>query len=221
MKPGSCRPTPGASPLRLVARRVAASLLVGSTVFAGPAAASEATTAGTVAPAELTRHEVISYFLLNCLRFASWPEAADPRISKALRIGLVAADDLERPLKTLADEAMTRWYGGGSVTIVRSKDPKELSGSHIVFVGRQRASNLAATLTELEALPVVLVGEQKGFLEAGGVAEINISRGAFTFSLNLDQLSARGIDIASKMKDLAATIVMDGHRGANPRRRRP
>jgi hypothetical protein len=78
---------------------------------------------------------------------------------------------------------------------------------------------LAAALEQYKGLPVLLVSDRSGFLEAGGVLEIQIQRGAFTFHLNLDQLTLRGTDLASKMKDLAVTILKDGKREPNPRRR--
>lgn len=65
----------------------------------------------------------------------------------------------------------------------------------------------------------MVVGDRPGFLEAGGVAEIRIERGTFTFGLNLDELASRRIDFASKMKDLAASLLRGGRRDENLRRR--
>jgi hypothetical protein len=166
-----------------------------------------------------TREQVVSAFLLNCLRFGAWPEAATPGPGRPARIGIVGEPGLEAPLQELARQAQARWFSAGAIELVVSTDPRRLQECQIVFLGRQRPANTSELLEELADKPIILVSEQPEFLEMGGCVELAIEHEKLNFNLNLDQMSARKLDLASKMKDLATSLLKSGKREANSRQR--
>lgn len=170
---------------------------------------------------ELSRDQVVAYFLLNCLRFGSWPAGADPQAhGGAVRIGWFGSEGLGASIEQVAAEARRRWLGTATLTLVRNPDERSLRECHLVFLGRDLSSDeTAQRLALLRGLPILVVSDRAGFLELGGVAEIRIDRDRFTFGINLDELASRRIDLASKMKDLATALLKDGRREKNSRRR--
>jgi hypothetical protein len=174
----------------------------------------------SAAPLKVTRDQVVSYFLLNCLHFGSWPTNADPYPAKSVRIGILGKNKIGPTLESVFVEARARWFSGGRVEVINAQDPRKLLNCQIIFFDEIASSQIGKVLDQLKGLPIILVSELPGFLEAGGVSEIHIQEGKFTFNLNLDQLTLRGIDLASNMKDLAVSIFKDGKREPNPRRRK-
>jgi hypothetical protein len=174
----------------------------------------------SAAPVKLSRDQVISYFLLNCLHFGSWPTDFDPYAAKAVRIGILGKNKIGPTLESVFVEARARWFSGGRVEVINSQDPRKLLNCQIIFFDEIVSSQMGKALDQFKGLPIILVSDLPGFLEAGGVSEIQIQEGRFTFNLNLDQLTLRGIDLASNMKDLAVSIFRDGKREPNPRRRK-
>jgi hypothetical protein len=190
----------------LIASALLALMLPG---LAGLAAAQRA-------EAVLTRERAISVFLLNALYYGQWPGDADWQRGRVARICVLGPDTLGASLQNVADDFQAKRFRDGRVIVKRSEDPATLTDCHVLFVGSAGRELAALALEALGSLPVILVGEERGFADRGGTFEIRAQAGAQpSWDLNLDRLAATGVEVASQMKIRSDAFVQGGRRTPN------
>ena len=208
-------PTEGPSAGRIAgSRRQFGVCLLGAMAWlAGGLPASGAEPAGR----PISVPESISYFLLNCIYYGTWPEPVSPTAQKRIRLGILGRDTLGRSLRKAADEARDTWFKGGAVDILNADKPSALVDCHAVFVSSLPAGGMAALRTEFAGKPLLLVGDQPNFAREGGTVGLRIEEERLIWEINLDQLSGTGVELSSKLRQRASALIRDGRHEPNRR----
>lgn len=104
-------------------------------------------------------------YLEKFSRFVTWPESCMMNdINKPFIISIIGKTDLAENLIFVYSQQQ---INNKRVIIKEIKDFKEIEGCHILFIAESEKKNLQKILSITSALPILTVGETKGFSEKG------------------------------------------------------
>ncbi|MFA5260156.1 MAG: YfiR family protein [Candidatus Omnitrophota bacterium] len=134
-------------------------------------------------------------FLYNFAKYVEWP-ASGPGGT----ISICAYGSSPGILKTIEQKIVN----GKAVQTKYLSDAGEATGCQIVFVrsGEETAGMLAA----VKAASVLTVGEEKGFLDNGGIINFKVTGEKISFDVNATLAQANGLTISSQLLKLADEV---------------
>lgn len=152
-------------------------------------------------------------YLLNFVRYATWPAGASPGAEQAWVIGIVGNDSLAETAEKTLQGHQVRGHG---FKIVRASKAENLPSCQIAFLGLANTLDRQAALSSLRGKPVLTVGDAPEFLAEGGA--IRFRTVSQTLRMDIDLASARAaqIEIDTKMIEVAYE-VWDGERAIKRR----
>jgi hypothetical protein len=155
----------------------------------------------TPARAQFDERQVKAAFLLNFLKFVTWPEP--PATDAPLVIAVVDEDDLARAL-----DAAIRATPGGRPVVVRTAGAAQAlrPAPHLLYIGGSDREKLEGLLRELEGRPVLTVSDSEGFGASGVVLNFYASDKRIRFEANTTAASRAGLRISSHLLRLARIV---------------
>jgi hypothetical protein len=145
-------------------------------------------------------HEVKAAFLYNFTKFVQWP--ADAFATPASPIVLcIVGDDPFGPFLDRLVRGET--VSGRRLVVDRVRPAAELAGCHLLFVAASERARFAALLAPLRGGSVLTVGDDAGFLSAGGLFRFVLDGGKVRFEVNLPELGRSRLQVSSKLLQLA------------------
>jgi hypothetical protein len=143
-------------------------------------------------------------FLYNFAKFAEWPALLP---AARLVVCVIGSDPIAA---ALVETVHGQEIGGHPVEIWRPLDGGSWRSCNVVFVADAQSRQLAKGLVEIKTLPILTVGDWKGFSQSGGVIELYLEGGKMRFAINLDAAEYSGIHLSSRLLALAK-IIRSGH----------
>lgn len=144
-------------------------------------------------------YQVKAAFLLNFARFTEWPRKAFDHQEAPLVICTYADNPFGDTLvQTIEGERAT----GHPLQARLIGSPGELRRCHMVFVPRGRSRRTAALVASRGDRSVLLIGEQDGFLAAGGDINFTLEDGRVRFDINPNR-DGRRVRFSSHLLRLA------------------
>lgn len=145
--------------------------------------------------------QVKAAFLLNFLKFVTWPDAS---ADAPLEVVVLGDEDLAKVL----EEAAAKQVVAGRAVAVRSvRTAREIGGApHLLFIGASERERLPALLREFEGRPVLTVGDGAGYGRAGVVLNFYTSDTRIRFEANTTAAARAGLQISSHLLRLARIV---------------
>lgn len=148
-----------------------------------------------------SEYDVKAAFLLNFTRFIEWPADAFPDAASPFTICVFGED----PFSGALDEVIGgETVNGRKVALQRIKRAPEPKSCQLLFFGRLEKD--APALLERVGPGVLTVGEQPGFLRAGGIIEFVIEGHHVRFDINQHAAANAGLTISARLLNVARTV---------------
>lgn len=145
--------------------------------------------------------QVKAAFLLNFLKFVTWPDA-----SADAPLDVVVLGD-EGVAAALEDAAARQVVGGRAIAVRSVRTAREIGGApHLLFIGAGERERLPALLREFEGRPVLTVGDGAGYGRAGVVLNFYTSDTRIRFEANTTAAARAGLQISSHLLRLARIV---------------
>ena len=154
--------------------------------------------------AQFDDDQVKAAFVVNFLKFVTWPEAAGAS-EAPIEVVVVGADDLA---EALAQAAGRQQIGGRSIVVRRVASGRAVTAAapHIVFIGAAERDRLPALLRQFEGRPVLTVGDGSGYGAAGVVLNFYTSDARIRFEANTTAAARARLQISSHLLRLARIV---------------
>jgi TonB family protein len=148
-----------------------------------------------------SEYQVKAAYLYNFAKSAEWPELSLPS-GAPLVIGVVAGDD--EFIDTLRKTVAGRNIGSHSIA-VRRVDRAEGTGSYHLIFFRSSAGRKSteATMARAATTSVLLVGEDDGFLQQGGMINLILKSGKIRYEVDRVSLDRANIRLSPELFTLA------------------
>jgi hypothetical protein len=168
-------------------------------IVAGLPAQSAAQVSG-----QLSEYAVKAAFLLNFARFVTWPASAFADAHSPFTICILGSDPFDGQLDQLvADETVE----GHKVGVERLKSPPQPKACQILFIGSSE-KDLPAIL-EGVGPGVLTVGEQPGFLRAGGIIRFAIADRHVRFDINQRAAASAALTLSARLLSVARSVLKE------------
>ncbi|MBI5837180.1 MAG: YfiR family protein [Candidatus Eisenbacteria bacterium] len=170
---------------------------------------------GRAAPAQVSAREgegagefdVRAAYLYNFTKFVTWPEKSPPR--GVFAIGVLGEDPFGASV-TRALESKT--VQGMRIVIRRVNTPEEAAACQLVYLAGGEEKRLAALFERLRGLPVLTVGDCRGFLRGGGMIRFRTEQERVQFDVSLAPASEAHLEISSRLLQVARTVHPDARK---------
>jgi hypothetical protein len=164
-----------------------------------------ATTAAIVAAAAAAprgEYEVKAAFLINFASLVEWPSKA-LKEGEELRVGIVGDGDY-------VDEVMARLDGRSVRTRVvragRLESLDQLKGLHMVYVTESAPLAPEEVQAAAGGRSVLLIGEEPGFAERGGMINFFTEKKKIRFEVNPTAAQGAGLKVSSRLLSVARVV---------------
>lgn len=85
----------------------------------------------------------------------------------------------------------------------------ELKGCQIIFVSRSEERRYGKILESAKGTNAPTVGETDGFLQAGGIVELNFENDTLKFEVNLTAARAANLKLDSRLLAMAKRVIRE------------
>jgi YfiR/HmsC-like len=149
-------------------------------------------------------YELKAAFLFHFAQFVEWPEAAFKDAGSPLTYCTIGDD----PFRGSLDEALNgKTLGARSFKVMHLKQPQEVHGCQVLFVGGTEKKFLAGIIAKLQGDSVLTVGESEHFAQDGGTIGFCLEGNKIRFEINLEAAEKAKLKISSKLLALAKTVI--------------
>ncbi|MFA5422898.1 MAG: YfiR family protein [Phycisphaerae bacterium] len=156
-------------------------------------------------------HEVKAAFLYNFIKFADWPEEKVKDANQPMIIFVVGSYPECKTFKDIQSK------GSVQVRMFKSfdqiSDPNILKDCHVLFVSSSEKKDITRILNVVKDYPVLTVGEDDSFLDAGGIINFVEYEEKIRFEINLPAATRADIKLRSKLLKLARRVVTEEGEG--------
>ncbi|HWQ90849.1 MAG TPA: YfiR family protein [Clostridia bacterium] len=147
--------------------------------------------------------EVKAAFLLNFMKFVTWPPGCFSETNAPFVIGVPDKDPQLEPLKTVVSG---RTVAGRSVQIQVLETPGQAGGVHVLWVGSRAGSEPSQWVRAVAGRPVLTVGESAGFAASGGVITFVLQGDKMRFDIDMPAARRAGLGISAQLQKLARKV---------------
>ena len=143
-----------------------------------------------------------SQFILNFARFTTWPSGAFASPSAPLVVGFVGAPELADVFEKLATG---KNINGRELKARKFDSAATLDDSCQVVIAPPGPQGKVVA-AKVKGKHVLLVGQDSGFLEAGGIINLIVDGGKISFEINLAPARAASLELDQKLRTLAKSV---------------
>jgi hypothetical protein len=153
--------------------------------------------------AQFDDQQVKAAFVLNFLKFVTWPEA--PAAADApIEVVVLGADGLARAIE---QASAGQQIGGRSIKVRAVRRTGDIGTTlHLLFIAGSERDRLPVLLRELEGRPVLTVGDGVGYGTAGVVLNFYTSDTRIRFEANTTAAARARLQISSHLLRLARIV---------------
>jgi hypothetical protein len=149
-------------------------------------------------------YELKVAFLFHFAQFVDWPPEAFKDANSALTYCTIGEDPFHGALDaTLSGKTI----GARSFRVLHFKQPQEIQGCQVLFIGAQEKKLLPRILADVKGNSVLTVGESEHFVEGGGMIGFLLEENKIRFEINLEAAKRAKLTISSKLLVLAKTVI--------------
>ncbi len=148
-------------------------------------------------------YQVKAAFLFNFANFVEWPEEAFPSGGKYFVISVIGSDPFGGALDSLKGKTLK----GRIVVVKYCIQAGDARDSQILFISSSERGNVNHIIKALKGSPVLTVGDQEGFCQAGGMINMTSQRNRVGFEINVAAAHRAGLQISSHLLKLAKEVI--------------
>jgi hypothetical protein len=189
------------APLQPLLRRILGSRALGLVFLLGLVLAG---LSGAVrqAAAASSEYQVKAAFLYNFMKFVEWP-GERPGGAGTLTLGIIGKDPFGAALEDIRGKSAK----GRRVVVIHLHGVDEVKECDLLFVSASEKGRLPQILKAAQSYPVLTVGDQEGFSQAGGMINLVFVNNRVGFDVSVSAASRARLRISSQLLRLARTVV--------------
>ena len=93
-----------------------------------------------------------------------------------------------------------------SIKVLRIEDAGQLKQCRVIFFSKSAGDNLTGILSSLSAAPILTLADNPGAISQGIAINMNLVNEKIVFEINLGIARKHGLDISSKLLQLATKV---------------
>lgn len=148
-------------------------------------------------------YQIKAAFLFNFANFVEWPDEAFAGDGKYFIISIVGNNPFGGALAALKGKTLK----GRNVVVRYCKEAADARNSHILFISGSEQGNVNHIVKSLKGSPVLTVGDQEGFCQAGGMINMINVDSRIGFEIDVSAARRAGLQVSSHLLKLAKEVI--------------
>jgi hypothetical protein len=149
-------------------------------------------------------YELKAAFLFHFAQFVDWPPEVFKDANSPLTYCTIGDDPFHGALEVSLNG---KTIGARSFRALHFKQPQEIQGCQVLFIGAEENKLLPAILASVKGTSVLTVGESEHFVGGGGIIGFLLEENKIHFEINLEAANKAKLKISSKLLVLAKTVI--------------
>lgn len=146
----------------------------------------------------ILEYQVKAAFIYNFIAFTHWPGATD----RPIHLCVYGEDHFGNEI----DKLQSKSVGMRHIKIARINDPDQLKGCQAIFFSKSVSHNLSGILDSLPDEPILALADTPNVTSKGVAINMNLMNEKIVFEINLAVARKSGLDINSKLLQLAVKV---------------
>lgn len=142
-------------------------------------------------------------FMYNFTKYVKWPENAT---QDKFVIGVVGRADIVPHLEQMAS---TKNVNGKPIEVRIFNSASEVSQCHMLFLPKEKSSDLSSLRAKLAQKPTLIVSEKNGLGKEGSDINFVIDNGRWKFELNEAATAMHQLKVSSELSKFASKIYTE------------
>jgi hypothetical protein len=138
-------------------------------------------------------------FVFNVVRYVNWP----PPGNDTVLIGILGKGPLSREWQSISGKTLS----SRKLRVMKSNSVDDMLDCQLIVIEEAGPQKLPRILRTLRNYPILTIGDSPGFLSSGGSLNISLRNNRISFSVNLVQARAVGLNISSNLLKLASEVI--------------
>ena len=151
----------------------------------------------------MPEYEAKAQFLINFIKYVSWPRNPSSKQWPPVVLGILGRNDFNHALDDAVNKSNTT---GRTIIIKYLSFGESLDECTIIFVSASEDSRLKAILNQIANKPILSVGESSSFIKGGGIINLTLHEQKIHLEINLKAANAANIIISSKLLSVADSV---------------
>lgn len=147
--------------------------------------------------------ELRAAFICNFAKFVEWPSNSFATSTSPIVIAFLNDSSLASITQKLA---VNMSVGGRKLKIIQCKNTEDAIHCNILYINPLDKAQFSVILSKLANSPILTVSETEGFCQLKGMINFSKSATKFGFEINANAAKQKGIQISSKLLELATII---------------
>jgi len=148
------------------------------------------------------RQAVLAVLTLNIARFTRWPEPVFINSEADINLCIFGDNIVQQSFKNIDKKVINN----RSIHIINLTRLRNLTQCQLLYLSELEQSKLISLLMELQGQPILTIGENMKFLQAGGMVGLHQSGGKMQLNINLPIVKQSNLAISSRLLKLAKIV---------------
>jgi hypothetical protein len=148
------------------------------------------------------KQTVLAALTLNVARFTTWPDRTFNNAKAILNLCVFGDNVVQQSFENIDNKVINN----KTIHIINLSRLRNLSRCHLLYLGELNRNKLTPLLMELKGQPILTIGENMEFLQAGGMVGLEKINGKIQLSINLPIIKQSELVISSRLLKLANIV---------------
>jgi len=150
----------------------------------------------------IEKQTVLAALTINVARFTTWPELIFKEPESAFNLCVYGDNVVQQSFSNINNKQVNK----RSIHIINISRLRKLNQCQLIYISELERNKLIPLLLELKDKPILTIGENIEFLQAGGIVGLENINGKIQLTINLAIIKQSKLVISSRLLKLA-TIV--------------
>jgi len=150
----------------------------------------------------IEKQVVLAVLTLNVARFTSWPEQIFNTEEATLNLCVFGDNVVQNAFEDIDNKTINN----KTINIVNLSRLRNVNRCQLLYLSGLEQSRLILLLAEIQGQAILTVGENMGFLQAGGMVGLEKVEGKIRLTINLTQIEQTELVISSRLLKLAKIV---------------
>ena len=146
----------------------------------------------------MIEYQVKAAFIYNFMAFTHWPDST----GKTINLCVYGEDYFGQEI----DKLQNRSINNRHIKVVRITDSDKLKACQAIFFSKSVNSQLSSILNDLQNEPILTLADNPNATAQGIAINMSLVNEKIVFEINLTKVRASGLDISSKLLQLAVKV---------------
>ncbi len=148
------------------------------------------------------KQAVLAVLTFNVARFTTWPKHAFKQTTNTFKLCVYGDNVVQQSFDFLNKKKLNN----SSIKVINISRLRNLEQCQLLYISELEQNKLIPLLVDLKYKPILTIGENIEFLQAGGMVSLEKIIGKIQLSINLAIVKHSGLIISSRLLNLAKIV---------------